>query len=238
MDLLERYRFPVLNISQFYPRPGTPAARLKRLPTEQVKERSRRVTKFFDSYFPYQGLEGGELKILVTDRGSDGKHFVGHDKCYRHVLIPSEDSYMGKWVKVKVESTGKYYIKGSVVKVYPSFTSESQESAENSTDSKPLKKKVPKLIRGQRGMVKVTDDSDPIDDGAELSLPTPPPEPNVDSSLKDVSKRIFNSQNMLMIGYGLGVSAFIFIFPGRWSFKFALAAFALGSLYHYNADRK
>lgn len=27
-----RYRFPMLNISQFYPRPNTPAARLKRLP--------------------------------------------------------------------------------------------------------------------------------------------------------------------------------------------------------------
>ena len=29
LDLVERYRFPVLYISQFYPRPGTPAALMK-----------------------------------------------------------------------------------------------------------------------------------------------------------------------------------------------------------------
>lgn len=31
MALLEKYRFPHCHISQFYPRPGTPAARMKRV---------------------------------------------------------------------------------------------------------------------------------------------------------------------------------------------------------------
>ena len=30
LKLVEKYKFPVLNISQFYPRPGTPAAKMKR----------------------------------------------------------------------------------------------------------------------------------------------------------------------------------------------------------------
>ena len=34
--LVEKYKFPSLFINQFYPRPGTPAARMKRLPTEEV----------------------------------------------------------------------------------------------------------------------------------------------------------------------------------------------------------
>jgi len=34
--LVEHYKFPSLFINQFYPRPGTPAARMKRLPTEEV----------------------------------------------------------------------------------------------------------------------------------------------------------------------------------------------------------
>lgn len=42
MELVEKYKFPVLNISQFYPRPGTPAAQMKRVPTAKVKQRSRR----------------------------------------------------------------------------------------------------------------------------------------------------------------------------------------------------
>ena len=36
MDLVEKYKFPSLFINQFYPRPGTPAARMKRVPTQEV----------------------------------------------------------------------------------------------------------------------------------------------------------------------------------------------------------
>ena len=35
--LVDQYKFPSLFINQFYPRPGTPAARMKRLPTEEVQ---------------------------------------------------------------------------------------------------------------------------------------------------------------------------------------------------------
>lgn len=41
MRILSKYRFPTLNISQFYPRPKTPAARMKKLDTKIVKSRSR-----------------------------------------------------------------------------------------------------------------------------------------------------------------------------------------------------
>ena len=37
MDLIEEYKFPEVHISQFYPRPGTPAAKMKRVPTQIVK---------------------------------------------------------------------------------------------------------------------------------------------------------------------------------------------------------
>lgn len=36
LALLTRYKFPVLFINQFYPRPGTPAAKMKRVPTQEV----------------------------------------------------------------------------------------------------------------------------------------------------------------------------------------------------------
>ena len=34
MDLVAKYRFPHTHISQFYPRPGTPAARMKKVPPQ------------------------------------------------------------------------------------------------------------------------------------------------------------------------------------------------------------
>ncbi len=36
LELAREYRFPSLFINQFYPRPGTPAARMTRIPTQEV----------------------------------------------------------------------------------------------------------------------------------------------------------------------------------------------------------
>lgn len=37
MKLCREYKFPSLFINQFYPRPGTPAAKLTRIPTKEVR---------------------------------------------------------------------------------------------------------------------------------------------------------------------------------------------------------
>lgn len=58
LRLIEHYKFPVVNISQFYPRPGTPAAKMKRIATNIVKDRSRKLTALFESYQPYPHLIG------------------------------------------------------------------------------------------------------------------------------------------------------------------------------------
>ena len=75
LDLLREYKFPVLHISQFYPRPGTPAARLKLIVSQEVKRRSREATKIFESYTTYSVPEEGEepciLSILVTEISAD-----------------------------------------------------------------------------------------------------------------------------------------------------------------------
>ena len=47
MKMARNFKFPVLNISQFYPRPGTPAAKMKKCNTKDVKRRSREISKFY-----------------------------------------------------------------------------------------------------------------------------------------------------------------------------------------------
>lgn len=36
LKLVEEYKFPSLFINQFFPRPGTPAAKMPRIPAQQV----------------------------------------------------------------------------------------------------------------------------------------------------------------------------------------------------------
>ena len=80
-----RYRFPILNISQFYPRQGTPAARMQRVPTHVVKERTREVSALFASYSTLDPLVGTEQIVLVTEVAADGIHLVAHTKSYAQV---------------------------------------------------------------------------------------------------------------------------------------------------------
>lgn len=53
MSLVKHYKFPSLFINQFFPRPGTPAAKMQRIPAEMVKKRTKRVSELFQSYYPY-----------------------------------------------------------------------------------------------------------------------------------------------------------------------------------------
>ncbi|ORZ32588.1 hypothetical protein BCR44DRAFT_37915 [Catenaria anguillulae PL171] len=117
LDLVRHYKFPSLHISQFYPRPGTPAARLPLLPSNVVKQRSRAMTQVFESYQPYAEFVGTRHKVLVTDVASDKRHFVAHNKLYYQVLVPMVEEYMGKMLEVEIVSATKFSMVGQVIRV-------------------------------------------------------------------------------------------------------------------------
>eukprot|EP01043_Picozoa_sp_COSAG02_P047934 COSAG02_NODE_4650_length_5132_cov_2.192690_1_plen_651_part_00 len=113
--LVEKYHFPVLYISQFYPRPGTPAASMKQAKTQIKKQRSRAISAIFKSQ--REGREAEKLAktgkrhwVLVTDRAADGVHLVAHNKAYEQVLLPDLPGLMGAWVEVEVTEVGKFHL--------------------------------------------------------------------------------------------------------------------------------
>jgi len=132
MSLCRRFKFPSLFINQFFPRPGTPAANMKRyvgtvrhspsilpalfrLATKTVKARSRQLSELFASYRPYERRLGQRYVVLVTDVAHDGRHLVGHNEFYEQVLVPKEDRLMGKLVPVEVVKVSKFSMEGKVI---------------------------------------------------------------------------------------------------------------------------
>lgn len=117
MKLCEKYKFPSLFINQFYPRPGTPAAKMQRIPADQVKVRTKRLTDLFYSYEPYVGkyVAGDRQKVLVTEISHDKKHYVGHNKCYEQVLLPMDKNLLGRLVEVEIVSITKFSMLAKVV---------------------------------------------------------------------------------------------------------------------------
>ncbi|XP_062225679.1 uncharacterized protein LOC133924248 [Phragmites australis] len=114
VNLVKEYQFPQLHISQFYPRPGTPAARMKKVPSNEVKKRSRELTSVFESFSPYQGMEGKVERIWITEIATDGVHLVGHTKGYIQVLVIAPDSMLGTSADVKITSVGRWSVFGEV----------------------------------------------------------------------------------------------------------------------------
>lgn len=112
LSLCDKYKFPSLFINQFFPRPGTPAALMPRIPAQDVKKRTKTLTDLFYSYEPYGHKIGEIQEVLVTEISHDKKHYVGHNKFYEQVLLPMDKEYMGKLVKVKIVETGKFSMMG------------------------------------------------------------------------------------------------------------------------------
>ncbi|CAL1680204.1 unnamed protein product [Lasius platythorax] len=115
MALCQKYKFPSLFINQFFSRPGTPAARMPKVPTQEVKTRTRRLSEFFQSYEPYRHKVGLLQKVLVTEVSHDKQHYVGHNKFYEQVLIPMEEKYMGKMIDVRIIEATKFSMKGEPI---------------------------------------------------------------------------------------------------------------------------
>ncbi|XP_011873193.1 PREDICTED: threonylcarbamoyladenosine tRNA methylthiotransferase [Vollenhovia emeryi] len=115
MALCQKYKFPSLFINQFFSRPGTPAARMPKVPTQKVKTRTKRLSDFFQSYEPYGHKVGLEQKVLVTEVSHDKQHYVGHNKFYEQVLIPMKQEYMGKMIDVKIIEATKFSMRGEPI---------------------------------------------------------------------------------------------------------------------------
>merc|ERR1719427_1116442 len=114
-QLVRDYQFPSLFINQFFPRPGPPAARMRRVPTDEVKDRTKQVSAIFQSYFPYSHKLGERQNVLITEEAKDKVHFVGHNKSYDQVLVQGDPELMGKMVTVEIYETGKHFMKGRIV---------------------------------------------------------------------------------------------------------------------------
>ncbi|XP_041040113.1 threonylcarbamoyladenosine tRNA methylthiotransferase isoform X2 [Carcharodon carcharias] len=112
VKLVQEYKFPSLFINQFYPRPGTPAAKMEQVPAQMKKQRTRVLSQLFQSYTPYDHKIGERQHVLITEESFDGQYYVAHNKFYEQVLVPKQLELMGKMIEVDIYEAGKHFMKG------------------------------------------------------------------------------------------------------------------------------
>ena len=124
LNLVEKYKFPVINISQFYPRPGTVAAKWKKIDTKEVHYRSKALDELFNSYSNYKHLLNTEQRVWVHDTNEEAKNkkenmMVAHNKSYVKVLIPKDEELFGKELLVKIKEVSKWHCVGEIIDKNP-----------------------------------------------------------------------------------------------------------------------
>ncbi len=103
----------VINLSMFWPRPGTIAEKMKQLPGETKKKRSREMTKLYaelalranKKWINWKG------KVLVDEKGSKGG-FVGRNFAYKPVVLREGKLTLGDSPNIKIINCTKNYVLG------------------------------------------------------------------------------------------------------------------------------
>ena len=117
MDLCRRVVFPILNISRFYARRGTPAAAMPQIPTQIAKKRSVELTNFYNTYSLYDHLVGTTHSFWLTETAHDKHSLVGHTKTFVQVLVKPDTCNLGDYVTVQISRATKYSVFADVVAV-------------------------------------------------------------------------------------------------------------------------
>ncbi len=91
-----------VNVSRFSSRTGTEAQKMKQIPTEIKKERSRKMNELVRKIVEENNKKwiGWEGEVLISEVGKDG--FVGRNYAYKPIIVKTEENILGKFVKVKV----------------------------------------------------------------------------------------------------------------------------------------
>uniref|UniRef100_A0A673CYE4 tRNA-t(6)A37 methylthiotransferase n=1 Tax=Sphaeramia orbicularis TaxID=375764 RepID=A0A673CYE4_9TELE len=123
IELVKCYKFPSLFINQFYPRPGTPAAKMEQVPAHVVRaDQHTSLTVRINFYTNNSDFLIGLQHVLVTEESFDTQFYVAHNKFYEQVLVPKRLEFKGKMIEVDIYEAGKHFLKGRPVEDSKPFT--------------------------------------------------------------------------------------------------------------------
>jgi tRNA A37 methylthiotransferase MiaB len=116
LSLVQNLAPDVLNISRFWPRPGTEAERLEgHLPGGVTKDRSRRMAELWNKVSEVLNRRwvGWEGEILLDERGYN-ETTVGRNQSYKAVAIKG-NYWLGDFVKVRITESARGYLIGEKI---------------------------------------------------------------------------------------------------------------------------
>ncbi len=117
LAVVEETKPDVVNISRFWPRPGTAAAGLERLPDSVVMGRSRKLHSLarkiaLENNRKWAGWRG---KIIVDEKGKVPGTFVGRNFAYKPVVVSSKKDPLGRLIEVEITGAAATHLNGEII---------------------------------------------------------------------------------------------------------------------------
>jgi len=108
MDLINDVRPDILNISRYWKRPHTDAAKLKQIPTQEIKGRSRRITAQFEWIAMEKNKKwlNWEGEVIVDEKGK-GNTWVARNYTYKPIILEG-DYEPGEVLRARVIKTTEH----------------------------------------------------------------------------------------------------------------------------------
>ena len=116
IDLLNKTKPDITNITRFSARPYTEAKSMKgRIDTNIVKKRSKYLTDLCSKISKEKNIEhiGKKYNVLITEKGKDNT-FVGRSENYKPVVLSGELK-IGEFKSVRIKKAASTYLVGSII---------------------------------------------------------------------------------------------------------------------------
>lgn len=118
MHLVEKVDPDIVNVSKFFPRPNTSAAKLEpKIPSGEIKRRSKNMSELVkkvalkknETWINWKG------QILIDEKGKNPGSWIGRNFAYKPIVVKSNESLLGRTVNVHVMTAYQTYLDAEII---------------------------------------------------------------------------------------------------------------------------
>jgi len=112
MNIIKKIKPDVLNLSRYAAREGTIAAKMKQLPTNTLKHRSRAMTDLYRKIALENNKKwiGWKGRALIDEKGKNDS-WIGRNYCYKPVIVKGNFN-LGDEIDVKITDATSFDLRG------------------------------------------------------------------------------------------------------------------------------
>jgi len=118
VHFIEKVKPDIVNISKFFPRPNTPAEKLKpKIPPNEIKQRSKKMAELVKriALEKNQAWINWKGSIVIDEKGKKLGSWIGRNFAYKPIVVKSEESLLGRIVNVRVRKAFPTYLEAEIL---------------------------------------------------------------------------------------------------------------------------